>query len=92
MGEELEEVVKLKYLGVRINVDGCRREEVVDRVPEGRKIRGSLGKMWKEKTSREIKIKVNEIFGGRWQFPKRYTRNVCRINWAKYIGMRTKVT
>ena len=60
-GEELQEVDKFKYLGVMISTDGGMGEELAHRVLEGRKVWGTMAKLWKENMiSREVKRKLCE--------------------------------
>ena len=47
-GEEMKEVDKFNYLEVMINTDGGMGEEVADRVLEGRKVWGTMAKLWKK--------------------------------------------
>ena len=39
---------EFNYLGVMISTDGGMREETAHRVLEGRKICGTMAKLWKE--------------------------------------------
>ena len=60
-GEEVQEEDKFNYLGVMINTDGGRGEEVAHRVVEGRKLGGRMPKLWRENTiSREVKRELYE--------------------------------
>ena len=47
-GEELQETDKFNDLGVMISTDGAIGEELAHRVLEGRKVWGTLAKLWKE--------------------------------------------
>ena len=54
--EELQEVDKFKFLGIMICTDGDVEEEVAHRVLEGKKVWGTMAKLWKENMiSREVK-------------------------------------
>ena len=47
---------KFNYLGVMISTDGGVGQEVAHRVFEGRKLWGTMAKLWKENAiSREVK-------------------------------------
>ena len=61
-GQEMQEVVdKFNYLGVMISTDGGMGEEVAHRVLEGRKVWGTMAKLWKENMiSREVKRELYE--------------------------------
>ena len=55
-GKEMQEADKFNYLVVMINTDGGMGEEVVHKVLEGRKVWGTMAKLWKENMiSREVK-------------------------------------
>ena len=47
-GEEMQEVGKFKYLGVMVSTDGDMWKEAAHRVLEGRKVWGTMAKLWKE--------------------------------------------
>ena len=60
-GEEIQEVDKFNYLGVMISTNSGIGEEVAHRVLEGRKVWGTMAKLWKENViSREVK---RELYG-----------------------------
>ena len=46
-GEERQEVDKFNYLGIMINRDGGMGYKVSHRVLEGRKVWGTIAKLWK---------------------------------------------
>ena len=48
MWEEMQEVDEFNYLRVMISTDGGMDEEVAHMVFEGRKLRGTMPKLWKE--------------------------------------------
>ena len=53
---------KFNYLGVMITIDGGMGEEVAHRVLEGRKVGGTIAKLWKEKViSRGVKREGSDI-------------------------------
>ena len=57
----MQEVDKFKYFRVMISTDGGRGEEVAHRVLEGRKVWGTMAKLWKENMiSREVKRELYE--------------------------------
>ena len=47
-GEEMQKLDRFNYLEVIISTDAGRREEVAHRVLEGRKVWGTVAKLWKE--------------------------------------------
>ena len=52
---------KFKYLGVMISTDGGMGEEVAHRILEGRKVWGTMEKLWQENViSREVKRELYE--------------------------------
>ena len=60
-GEEMQEMDKFNYLGVMISTDGGMGEEVAHRVLEGRKVCGTMAKLWKENMiSRGVKRELYE--------------------------------
>ena len=61
MGRKCKDKDKFNYLGVMISTDGGRREEVAHRVLEGRKVWGTMAKLWEENMiSREVKRELYE--------------------------------
>ena len=84
-GEELQEVDKFKYLGVMISTDGGMGEELAHRVLEGRKVWGTMAKLWKENmVSREVKRELYErvviptvVYGSEtWSLSAQERRNI----------------
>ena len=60
-GEEMQYVDKFNFLGVMISTDGGMGDEVVHRVLEGRKVWGTMAKLWKENMiSRKVKRELYE--------------------------------
>ena len=60
-GEEMQELDKFNYLGVMISTDGGMREEVARRVLDGRKVWGTMAKLWNENMiSRKLKREYYE--------------------------------
>ena len=60
-GKEMKEVEKYSYLGVMLIVDSGMGEEVAHRVLEGRKVWGTMVKLWKvSMISREVKWDLYE--------------------------------
>ena len=51
---------KSEYMGVRIITDGEMGEYVTHRVLEERNIWGTVANLWKENTSREVKMVLYE--------------------------------
>ena len=47
-GEEIEEVNKFKYLGVMISANVGMEKEMVHRTLQGRNVRETMIKLWKE--------------------------------------------
>ena len=57
----MQDVDKFNYLGVMISTDAGLVEEVVHWVLEGRKVWGTMAKLWKEKMIfREVKWELYE--------------------------------
>ena len=45
-GEKMQEVNKFNYLGVMLSMDRGMGEEVAHKVLEGRKVWGTMAKLW----------------------------------------------
>ena len=78
-GEEMQEVDKLNYLGVMIGTDGGVGEEVAHRVVEGRKVWGTMAKLWKENVIWLILFMVRKRGHQvhRRGEKQKYLRNIC---------------